>query len=832
MGESEHSRFAGACAAAFALQIAGVNLEAQPFSIPQGQMVERTFESRKQYPDPFNDVDVDVIFSRNGRSWRVPTFWRGGQRWTVRFSAPEPGTYDLHLASTDKDNPDLNGHLEHLEIGAYLGTNSLWKHGMVRVSANHRYFEHADGTPFFWLGDTWWMGLSDRLPWSGFQKLARDRKEKGFTVVAIAAGLVPIEEACPQDPGCGNEGGQVWEPGFARINPAFFDAADRRITELVDCGLVPEIEGAWHSMLAEIGVPKMKQHWRYIVARYGAYPVLWNLADEVNDPPSDIAIQVPERLRSPLSPPGWTDVAKYIRSIDPYHHPLTVNEFPPPLDIPLQDESLTDFDQLQPGHYGWPSVSNEVVQLNLRYSRTDVVKPVVVGEIGYELIGGTHLEDFQRVAYWLSMLNGAAGFTYGAAPTYEINNPEKPLHRIQYSFLTWDEGMNLPGSYQVGLSAKLLRQFRWWEFTPLPETVIPRGTTLMESHSGVNFNIDNFDFGVIVNDDYTPTDAFMKEPESIVPGGEWKTHRGTFRRAYAAGIRDKIRVIYTPSFGLLAPTPPTVLDLKQGVVYKVYYWEPMLGIKFDLGSVEIPAPGAIELREKFSSRRPSLWTEYGQQLPKQQNGALLSEGETISVISSIKTRDCVVAVSAHSGAFVGLLLRYVDIRNYIAAVYSPDERKIYLMTRIDGVDSRALGSSDVPILGANVRLKAEVRSKWATASITDGVQKYSTQIVDISQIPWSPFKTAAVEPGGVGLWHRADRQMQRFTDFEVRRSAEVPLQTGLNRKLYDAKGMYRGEIAGPAWDTWAIENAVLLNAYRPDRFPTNQDWVLVLEASR
>ena len=61
---------------------------------------------------------------------------------------------------------------------------------MLRASANKRYFEHADGTPFYWLGDTWWSGLSDRLSWEGFQKLTADRKEKGFTVVQIVAGLV------------------------------------------------------------------------------------------------------------------------------------------------------------------------------------------------------------------------------------------------------------------------------------------------------------------------------------------------------------------------------------------------------------------------------------------------------------------------------------------------------------------------------------------------------------------------------------------------------------------------------------------------------------------
>src|SRR5262249_42463204 len=148
-------------------------------------------------------------------------------------------------------------------------------------------------TPFYWLGDTWWTGLSDRLSWDGFERLAADRQAKGFTLVQIVAGLVPTEEASPVDPGCHNEGGQVWDPEFKRINPQYFDYADRRIQSLLDHGLVPAIVGAWGPILTRMGVPKMKQHWRYVVARYGAYPAFWILGGEVTDPPEEVARHYP-----------------------------------------------------------------------------------------------------------------------------------------------------------------------------------------------------------------------------------------------------------------------------------------------------------------------------------------------------------------------------------------------------------------------------------------------------------------------------------------------------------------------------------------------------------
>ena len=49
-----------------------------------------------------------------------------------------------------------------------LMTNSMkaqqkpWEHGRLQVSDNQRFLQHADGTPFFWLGETAWL-MPERL---------------------------------------------------------------------------------------------------------------------------------------------------------------------------------------------------------------------------------------------------------------------------------------------------------------------------------------------------------------------------------------------------------------------------------------------------------------------------------------------------------------------------------------------------------------------------------------------------------------------------------------------------------------------------------------------
>jgi hypothetical protein len=545
------------------------------------RMFEATFESKKSYADSFNDVDVDVVFEGDGQSWRIPAFWRGDGRWTVRFAPPAPGQYIYRLQSTDGRNPDLNGHAGRVMIAPYAGDNALLRHGAPRVSQNHRYFEHADGTPFYWLGDTWWTNLSDRLPWEGFQRLTADRVAKGFTVIQIAAGLVPSnEEHAPSDPGFCNEGGCVWEADFARINPKYFDYADRRIQYLVDHGLTPAIVGGWRQVLAQMGIHKMKQQWRYIIARYGAYPVFWIAGGETYDPPpaerQKWAALASEVVGDVPKPGDWTEIVRYIRRTDPYHHPLSVHEIDPPFDNPIQDESLTDFDFFQSGHRGWPSVDTEIAQLNKHYARTSTTKPLVESEIGHERTGAEGYENFQRAAFWLAMLNGAAGFSYGNLPTAEAYSAAKPFHRSLVSLYNWEEGMRFPGATEVAMGAKLLRQHSWWKITPHPEWVQPHGTTLLEPNAQVN----GFDIDLIAALERKPP-----PPDGDLPLGEWHKRHGTWRLPYAAGIPKELRLVYLPNFGMKDYLSPTIKGLEPGVSYRVYYWDPALGIKVNLGAV-------------------------------------------------------------------------------------------------------------------------------------------------------------------------------------------------------------------------------------------------------
>jgi len=507
----------------------------------QNRMVEWILPSEKAYSDPFNEVELSAIFTDpDGEEIIVPAFWLGGNFWGIRYASHKVGRHRFQTVCSDESNLSLHGREGVLEIVPYKGDNPLFKHGPLRVSRDRRYLEHIDGAPFFWLGDTWWMGLTKRLPWKGFKKLTADRINKGFTVIQIVAGLYP--DMAPFDPRGANEAGFPWEENFVRINPAYFDSMDQRINWLVENGLVPCIVGSWGYFIEFAGVEAMKKHWRNLVARYGAYPVIWCVAGEAVMPYYLSSSWSDNKKREEYvakARAGWTTVARYLRSIDPYHHPITIHPTCPDCAHNMVDDlSVIDINMLQTGHSDVHSLADtvnkvvEAVNLSTRM-------PVVVGEVCYEGILGASWENIQRLMFWASILNGAAGYTYGANGIWQVNTQTEPFgpspHGQSWGNTPWNEAYKLPGSRQVGIGKRLLERYAWWRFEPHPEWVEPH----------------------------------------------WS--KGDYFKPYAAGIPKEVRVIYIPVpdwRGLLK-----VKEIEDGVDYNAFYFDPRDGKEYRVGRV-------------------------------------------------------------------------------------------------------------------------------------------------------------------------------------------------------------------------------------------------------
>jgi hypothetical protein len=433
---------------------------------------EWSYTSGKQYPDAFNQVDVDAIITLpSGQRERIPAFWAGGSVWRVRYAAPAPGIYKIRSACSDTSNPELHDRVSALNVEPYAGQNAHYKHGALKVAEDGRHFQHADGTPFFWLGDTWWMGLCKRLSWpDGFQTLAADRVQKGFTIVQIVAGLYPDME--PFDARGANEAGFPWEPDFARINPEYFDMADVRMQHLADQGLAACVVGFWGYFIPRMGMARVKQHWRYLIARWGAYPVVWCLAGEGTMPYylSKTKEQDAERQKH-----GLTELARYVRAADPRHHPITIHP-PKSARLCVDDPAVLDFDMLQTGHNDRQSVPNTIETVNQSLAATPKM-PVLIGEVCYEGIAEASRQEVQRFMFWSALLGGTGGHTYGANGIWQVNTRQQPYglspHGHSWGGPAWDIAAQLPGSGQLGLAKGLLTRYSWWKLEPRPELIEP-----------------------------------------------------------------------------------------------------------------------------------------------------------------------------------------------------------------------------------------------------------------------------------------------------------------------------------------------------------------------
>ena len=465
------SSFAVACllvamAMGTAKVAAAEKIHAEPKPAPraggaeQWAVFETSFTSARKYDNPFLDVQVDVVFRSGDQQWLVPAFWVGGGQWTVRFAPPVQGDYTFQVKCSDPANQMANGVSQPLHVTAYTGDNPLLQHGFLRVAADKRHFEHADGTPFLWLGDTWWKCLCKRMTWEGFQELTADRKAKGFNAIQIVCGPYPDENM--MEARWENEGGKPYETkDFSVVNPKYFDFADRRIKHLVDAGMVPVIVGGWgrpqgggRSTLMQAGLDGFKRHWRNLIARYGAYPAVWIVGGEAKDA---------------YGP--WSELAKYLKETDPYRHPLTYHAPEHPRQA-IKDNAVFDFDMVGIGHDGYKTAAQSLDLMKSCLSHQPA-KPALCGEACYEGHTQSNFQDVQRHLFWSFMLSGAAGHTYGAAGVWHAGLEGDAGHTgfsgHEYDFTTWKEGMAFPGATQVGIGKRLLEKYPWHRFEPHPE---------------------------------------------------------------------------------------------------------------------------------------------------------------------------------------------------------------------------------------------------------------------------------------------------------------------------------------------------------------------------
>lgn len=425
--------------------------------------VEIAFESGEDYPNPYLDVDLDVVFTGpESEQVHRPAFWDGGRTWRVRFAPTRPGSWHFQTASKNGSDAGLHGvrgKVECVQVETGLG---IYAHGFLRRSDDGRYLAYADGTPFFWLGDTHWRLVLERWDeankagWtSQFRGMVDLRVQQGFTV--YQTNLMSFTHGS-QHTGC-------WVAGkeFQEIDPGFFQSiVDPRMAYIAEQGLVNALGLAWYQA-ADEHAAGMARFARYIVARYGAFPVVWTLGGEV-------AGYDPVLRRQRLD--AWREVAHATRAADGYDHPRTAHlTTERPIANYYQGEDWLTFTLNQLGHGDFDMNPAHYLDHFAAYPST----PMVEGESMYE--GLTTVEGVARrtvtdtivrqVAY-RAIQSGCCGYTYGAQGCWN-NAWDFGDVATMWGDLPWYEGVDLPGAAQMGHLRRFYESFDWTSMRPAPD---------------------------------------------------------------------------------------------------------------------------------------------------------------------------------------------------------------------------------------------------------------------------------------------------------------------------------------------------------------------------
>lgn len=420
------------------------NIPGQPLRI-----ADRTFEhglgtharSEIRYP-------LDGTFAR----FRA---WVG-----VDATVKEHGSVRFEVVVSRRDTARVGRHDAglHGQTGTFTalpadGDNALFQHGgFLRTSADGHHLTYADGTPFFWLGDTWWFCPSDTVPIdsssnpeipSAFYDMVGVRKEEGFTAIHMAFldrmdGINPYSDAM-RGP---------------NLTPAYWQKVDRYMDYANANGLIPVIGMGWAGR--PLNPADWRLLWRHLIARYGAHAVTWLICGEYN-----VRGVSDEQIADTLA------LGQFIKDTDPYHRAMTVHPWAMGGDRQQAwDQPWYDFIMFQGGHGPAPRV-----KLYLDAYDRQPAKPVIEGECQYEGIGAFTDADIRNVAY-RALQSGACGYTYGSQGLwYPTQNEQDEKTKEWGTPLVWWKALRRPGSVQLGHLRRIYEGVDWWKLQPMPDAV-------------------------------------------------------------------------------------------------------------------------------------------------------------------------------------------------------------------------------------------------------------------------------------------------------------------------------------------------------------------------
>ena len=375
------------------------------------------------------------------------------------------------------------------------GVHLPWENGRLKVSDNHRFLMHENGTPFFWQGETGWL-LPERLDRAEAEYYLQRCREAGYNVVQIQVidGVPayniygqpshPLPALVPE----GSSDGSLWHSpsnGSSRAaSYSYWDHLDYIVDLARQNGIYVGMVCIWGGLVKDgkLSVNDAKKYGTFLANRYKNKPnIIWFMGGDI---PGDVKPEV------------WDALATSIKAIDKNHlmtyHPrgrYTSAKW-------WSQAPWMDFHTFQSGHrrYGqrmgnrdYP-IPDNTEEDNWMYVdstwKYKPVMPVLDAEPSYEDIPmGLHDKsephwracDVRRYAYW-SVFAGSCGHTYGHNAIMQMLKPGYPTsYGDAGDVKTWYQALNDPGFNQMKFLSQLILSFPYFERVPDQSIIVENG---------------------------------------------------------------------------------------------------------------------------------------------------------------------------------------------------------------------------------------------------------------------------------------------------------------------------------------------------------------------
>jgi len=313
----------------------------------------------------------------------------------------------------------------------------------LRISENRRYLVDSRGKPFLLLGDTPWF--LQKLPLGDVRRVLEDRKAKGFNTLFLE---ILDDSRLPSRDAYGNVS---FEPELDITRPveAYWKYADTVMDEVTRQGFFVIMSDLWYGYgkglwMHHVTPETARTYGHFVGRRYASFKnLMWMHVGDRN--PDQRLIDSAKELALAIE----AEAPHHLHTAHMQHEFSSADFF--------NRESWLDVNMAYTYGASYLQVSKE-------HERKDPIRPVILGETGYEgepnaieLLPDAQKGDLwnpyriRRNAWW-AVLSGACGYCTGTR-----------LWRFEPN---WRDILNVESVRQAPFIRTLMESRPWWRLAP------------------------------------------------------------------------------------------------------------------------------------------------------------------------------------------------------------------------------------------------------------------------------------------------------------------------------------------------------------------------------